>query len=98
MKHLAQSLGAVLLAACATPQPQPVAPPTSVQAAPAAADAAPAAHPPTAAKPAVPDRFADPPLVLDPGQPRDRPPDLPGPGYHCHWIGPGKRFCHSGID
>lgn len=52
----------------------------------------------TAAPKPVPERFAEPPLRFDPEQPADRPPGMPGPGYHCHFISPGKRYCHSGLD
>ncbi len=61
---------------------------------------APEAKPPLECPPPrLPKSFAPPIMPFDiPAGDRTAPADIPLPGFHCHWIGPGKRFCHGGID
>lgn len=97
---------AVLLAmtvARAADSPQSDAPPAPLPACavkPLAVVPAGSDKPPDAeCKPvALPLRFAEPPSLGVPSNDRTAPPDMPGLGYHCHWIAPGQKYCHGGIN
>jgi hypothetical protein len=53
-------------------------------------------------KPAPPLRFAEPILPVSVPPPTQVAPsnasDSLPPGYHCHWLSPGKKYCHGGMD
>jgi len=86
--------GCVLVGACAGPPVLPAAPAP----APVASEAAPTSEP-AAPKPAVPETFA--PRIVPPSPPQAGnavPDDMRPPGWHCHFIAPGKKYCHGGID
>jgi hypothetical protein len=55
--------------------------------------------PSTECKPVVlPFQFAEPPSLGVRNNDRTAPPDMPGLGYHCHWIAPEQKYCHGGIN
>ncbi len=80
----------------AVPPPVPPAPAPATSAAPAA----PVEEP----KPKVPESFAARPVLVPappPAPPQSgntAPADMRPPGWHCHIIGPGKKYCHGGMD
>ena len=60
----------------------------------------PEAKPPVECAPSRIPKFFTPPIMpIDvPAGDRTAPADIPVPGFHCHWLGPGKRYCHGGMD
>jgi hypothetical protein len=91
----------LLLAACGTLGETSAASNTASAARAAATPPAPAvesastnAPPPVGAS----TPFAQPPVLIERDSAGPVPTDLPGPGYHCHWVAPGKRYCHSSFD
>lgn len=48
--------------------------------------------------PTLPFQFAEPPSLGVRSLDRTAPADMPGLGYHCHWIAPEQKYCHGGID